>query len=130
MTSELIRRGIEDSTAAHSGDSAFHATRWWAPCLVCGIPTRRKCKSCWRFFRDEETPEARVVVPYCSRRCQRIDWPLHKVCCPFHVATLPWAPEPEDHIPPVPEPPREAPPPTPTNIEPVIIIIGGGQGNE
>lgn len=114
MTSEAVSRGIEQSREAHSDQQFFHAQRWWANCVVCAIPTRRKCKACWRKFRYEVHPKDRVVVPYCSRRCQKIDWPLHKQVCAGYEEPAPFAPEPEDRAPPEPAAPLEDPPPPPS----------------
>ena len=120
MTSEAVRRCIEQSREAHSDQQLFHAHRPWANCIVCSIPTRRKCKACWRKFRDEVHPEDRVVVPYCSRRCQKIDLPFHKQVCAGYEEPDPFAPEPEDRAPPEPAAPLEDPPPPPSP-EPEVV---------
>jgi len=42
-------------------------------CVKCGNNTTSKCKRC--------------LAPYCSRECQLLDWPNHKIyCTPINVA--------------------------------------------
>jgi hypothetical protein len=43
-------------------------------CTLCGLPAKNKCTNCRQVY-------------YCSKGCQRLEWPLHKIFC--QMETIP-----------------------------------------
>lgn len=75
---------MTDILSINTSTSTLYNQMVTPSCIICNVSNGNLCSSCHS-------------IAYCSRKCQKLDWPLHKTICK-PITTLPSQPSPSHKL--------------------------------